>query len=296
MAYKKRYDGRDFKELRPLTAKAGVIPEADGSAYFQIGKTAAYAAVYGPRELHPKFMQNPKKGLLRCNYSMMPFSGAGDRVRPGPSRRSKEISMVTENALRPVVDLSSFPNAVVDVYIELPQTDAGSRCAGICAAAIALADAGIPMRDLVSAVSCGFVEDRVVVDLDYQEEAHKPGPVADIPVAMVPSTGEFTLLQMDGEITFDQFADALDMMQEACEKIKVVQQEALVQRYKDLAADHDIDYDTMLDEIAAKDLERQEEEANASEDENSDADENQEYNDDEQDDVDEDDEEDEKNE
>ncbi|MFW5746898.1 MAG: exosome complex exonuclease Rrp41, partial [Nanoarchaeota archaeon] len=130
--YIERVDGRkSMTDMRPIIAKAGVIKGADGSAYFKIGNTEAYAAVYGPRELHPRFMQDPKKGVLRCHYSMMPFSGMGDRVRPGPNRRAKEISMVTTAALQPVVDLSDFPNAVVDVFIELPQTDAGSRCAGI---------------------------------------------------------------------------------------------------------------------------------------------------------------------
>ena len=78
MVYDKRLDGRKPDELRPIIAKAGVIERADGSAYFKIGNTAAYAAVYGPRELHPKFLQDPKKGLLRCTYSMMPFSGMGN--------------------------------------------------------------------------------------------------------------------------------------------------------------------------------------------------------------------------
>ena len=50
MTYKKRFDGRDWNELRPIEAKAGVIKNADGSAYFKIGNTIAYAAVYGPRE------------------------------------------------------------------------------------------------------------------------------------------------------------------------------------------------------------------------------------------------------
>jgi exosome complex component RRP41 len=135
----KRCDGRTPDELRPMKAKVGVVPRADGSAMLQIGNTIAYAAVYGPRELFPKFMQNPEKGVLRCAYNMMPFSGHGERVRPGGSRRAKEISVLTEKALMPVLDLSEYPNSVVDVFIELPQTDAGTRCAGICAAAMALA-------------------------------------------------------------------------------------------------------------------------------------------------------------
>ncbi|MBU0472511.1 MAG: exosome complex exonuclease Rrp41, partial [Nanoarchaeota archaeon] len=48
MTYKKRVDGRKFDETRPIEAKAGVIKNADGSAFFRIGKTSAYAAVYGP--------------------------------------------------------------------------------------------------------------------------------------------------------------------------------------------------------------------------------------------------------
>ena len=233
MAYTKRIDGRkSFDELRPISAKAGVIPRAHGSAIFQIGKTVAYAAVYGPRELHPKFMQNPKCGLLRCNYSMMPFSGSGDRVRPGPNRRAKEISMVTEKSLLPVLDLSQFPNAVVDVYIELPQTDAGSRCAGICAASIALADAGIPMKDLVCAVSVGKVDDKIVVDLDYNEEAYEKGPVADVPMALIPSTGEISLLQMDGEITKEDLIKALEIGKKKLLEIYELQKKALKEKFK----------------------------------------------------------------
>src|SRR3989344_5850187 len=121
-----RVDGRKINELRPIEAKTGVIKRADGSAMFKIGKTIAYAAVYGPRELHPKFLQNPQKGLLRCNYNMMSFSGAGNRVRPGPSRRSKEINLVIQKALMPVLSLEKYPNAVIDVFIELLQTDAGT--------------------------------------------------------------------------------------------------------------------------------------------------------------------------
>ncbi len=234
MAYKKRHDGRKPDETRPITAKAGVIPKADGSGYFKIGKTEAYAAVYGPRELHPRSMQDPKQGLLRCTYNMMPFSGQGDRVRPGPSRRSKEISMVMENALRPIVDLDAYPNAVVDVFVELPQTDAGSRCAAISAAAIALADAGVKMRDVVTAVAVGFVDGLIVVDLDYEEEAWKEGEVADIPVAMIPSTGEITLLQMDGKVEKKDLLAALKQAQPVFQRIAEIQRGAVKQRYAEI--------------------------------------------------------------
>ena len=234
MVYEQRFDGRNVDEMRPISAKVGIIPNADGSAMFQIGKTVAYAAVYGPRDLYPRFKQNPKTGILRCNYNMMPFSGYGDRVRPGGNRRSKEISMVTENALRPIVNLENFPNAVVDVFIEFPQTNAGSRCAGICAASMALADAGISMKELVAAVSVGKVDDKIVVDLDYREEAYEEhsGLVADVPIAMLGRSEKLSLLQMDGMISKGDLIKSLHLGKKALRQIIKVQEEALKEKFR----------------------------------------------------------------
>ncbi len=234
MTYKQRIDGRGFDETRAIEAKVGVIKRADGSAMFKIGNTWAYAAVYGPRNLHPRFLQDPQRGILRCNYNMMPFSSSGERVRPGGSRRSKEISLVTEKALIPVLDLEEYPNSVVDVFIELPQTEAGSRCAGICAASMALADAGLEMKDLVAAVSLGKVDDKLLIDLDYLEESYTEGPVADIPIAMMPNSGKITLLQMDGEITKQELMKLLEMSKKLCLDIYEIQKKALKEKYQEV--------------------------------------------------------------
>ncbi len=230
MVYTKRIDGRKIDELRPMEAKAGVINNANGSASFKIGKTWAIAAVYGPREVFPRFMANPKEGILRCHYTMMPFSGSGERIKPGRSRRSQEISMVMEQSLKPVVDLSAFPNSVVDIFVELPQTDAGTRCAAISAACIALADAGIPMKDMVSSIAVGQVDGTVVADLNYNEESY-PAIVSDIPVAMLHNTKEISLLQMDGEISKSDLLKALEMAKIATEKVYLLQVKALKEKF-----------------------------------------------------------------
>ena len=232
MSYDKRLDGRAWTQMRPIEAKVGVIKNAQGSAYFKIGKTAAYAAVYSPRNLHPKFMQNPSTGILRCFYNMMPFSGQGDRVRPGGSRRSKEISMVTEKAISPVLNLTEYPNTTVDVFIELPQTDAGSRCAGICAASMALADAGLAMKDLVAAIAVGKVDDKIVVDLDYAEESYEGGEVADIATAWLPNSDQLTLLQCDGVISREELKAALVMGLEASKRLYEIQKAALKEKFQ----------------------------------------------------------------
>tara|TARA_Y100000034_G_scaffold20758_2_gene23829 strand:+ start:13009 stop:13737 length:729 start_codon:yes stop_codon:yes gene_type:complete len=238
---KQRLDGRKFDEVRPVIAKVGIVKNAIGSAMFQIGKTRAIAAVYGPRELYPRFLQNPEKGLLRCNYNMLPFSGTnGGRIRPGGNRRAKEIGLVTQKALLPALDLSEFPNAVVDVFIEIEQSDAGTRCAGICAASMALAHAGFQMKDLVSAISVGIVDNEIIADIDYKEEHYpefakeeiKSEYSTDIPVAMMSNLDKFTLLQLDGRAKSDELKKSLEMAKKACQDIYEIQKKALKQAYE----------------------------------------------------------------
>ena len=227
---KARNDGRTPDQLRPMKAEVGVIPNADGSAMFQAGKTIAYAAVYGPRELYPRFLQNPKRGILRCTYNMMPFSGHGDRVRPGGSRRSKEISVVTADALSPVLDLSDYPNSVVDVFVELTQTDGGTRCAGITAAAMALADAGLKMKDLVSAMSMGMLDGELIADINGTEDCVLGA--TDVPIAFIPNMDKISLLQLDGPMSREMLKELLEIGKKKCLEIYKVQQKALKKKYK----------------------------------------------------------------
>jgi exosome complex component RRP41 len=227
MSYTKRLDGRKFDELRPIRAEVGVIPNADGSALFAHGDTVAIATVYGPKVLNPKHMQKPDRGLIRCNYNMLPFS-VTERAKPGPSRRSKEISMVTENALSSVVDLTRFPGTVIDVEILILQANASTRCAGINAAAMALAHAGIVMKEMVSSVSIGKIDDKIVADITKAEEDYHEGEgPTDIPFTMTSRTKQITHLQLDGKIQTHRFKEAMEAAKHACHKILKYQERAL---------------------------------------------------------------------
>ncbi len=222
-----RPDGRKYNELRPVTAKVGVVPNADGSALFAFGDTIAIAAVYGPRQLHPQHMQNPQTGIIRCNYDLLSFS-VYERKRPGPSRRSKEISKVTEWALSPAVFLESFPNTVIDVEIYILQADAGTRTAGINAASMALAHAGIPMKDLVCSVAVGKTDKNLIVDLTKEEEdAHEGEGATDFAIAKLANCDEFTLMQMDGKVQPDLIPELMQMATHACNEIFEIQKKAL---------------------------------------------------------------------
>lgn len=222
-----RADGRNFNELRPLKIEAGVLERADGSAYLEIGGNKILAAVYGPRELHVRRIMRPDMAVIRCRYNMAPFS-VGERKRPGPDRRSVEISKITADALRPAIFLEKFPRSTIDVFIEVLEAEGGTRCAGITAASVALADAGIPMKDLVVSCAAGKADGNVILDLSEDED--KEGE-ADLPVAIMPRSGEITLLQMDGHMTPDEFEKALDLAIEGCNKINAVQKEAIKNKY-----------------------------------------------------------------
>jgi exosome complex component RRP41 len=223
----KRNSGRKVDEIRPITAKVGVIPNADGSAMFCFGDTIAIAAVYGPRKMHPQHQQDPEKGTLRCNYNMLSFS-VTERARPGPNRRSTEISKIIEWALEPVLIIEKYSNMVIDVHVNVLQANASTRCAAINAAAIALAHAGIPMKDIVSSVSVGKLDKTLVLDLDkYEDSDFEEGEGStDIPITMTPQ-GEITHLQLDGKITKDQLKEAIEMAKKATKKIYDAQKKAL---------------------------------------------------------------------
>ena len=227
MAYTKRFDGRKMDELRPMKAQIGVIPRADGSAMFTFGDTVAIAAVYGPKQLHPQHLQNPQKGIVRCYYDMLSFS-VTERKKPGPSRRSQEISKITEWALSQVLLLDEFPNTVVDIHISILQANASTRVAGINAASMALAQAGVPMKELVAAVSVGKMDTTVVVDVIKEEEDYEEGEGAtDIPMAFLSNSRRMSLLQLDGKCSPEKLKEAINAGEKACQQIIDLQKKIL---------------------------------------------------------------------
>jgi len=222
-----RHDGRKVDELRPVKIEVGVLKNANGSAYIEFGKNKIIAAVYGPKEVHPKHMALPDRAVLRCRYHMSPFS-TDTRKNPAPSRREIEISKVIREALEPAVMLYDYPRTAIDVFLEVLQSDGGSRCASIAASSVALADAGINMKDLVCACAAGKVADQVVLDLDDVEDKEGSG---DMPLAMMPNFEQVTLFQLDGILSSQQFKQAFSFALDGCKRVYQLQKEALMKKY-----------------------------------------------------------------
>ncbi len=202
-----RPDGRKYDELRPYKIRAHILKNADGSAEIRLGGNWIIAAVYGPKEHFPKFEISQDRAILNCRYHMNPYS-TSERKSPKPSRREIELSKVIRNALTQSVILDDFPEMSIDVFIEVAQAEGSTRVASITAASVALADAGIPMRDMVVGCSAGKYNGHIILDVGEIED--KEGE-ADLPIAIMPNLRKVVLLQMDGKMTHEEFKKAFDL-------------------------------------------------------------------------------------
>jgi len=228
----KRLDGRKMDELRPITIEAGVLNRATGSAYLTWGKNKVLAAVYGPREVFPKHETNLYGSVVRCRYMMAPFS-TEEHGRAGPNRRSREISKVMREAFENIIIKEVYPKTAIDIYVDILEGQGSTRVAGLTAAAVALANAGIPMKDIPIGVSVGKIENQIAVDMMKEEDNFGQ---ADIPLAIAPASGEIILLQMDGKMTREEFVYALDLAYAKVDEIREKQINALREFFKKSSA------------------------------------------------------------
>ena len=231
----KRLDGRDKDELRPIKMEVGLLANADGSAYIEWGNNKILPAVFGPREVHPHHLAKSDRGILRVFYRMATYS-VWERKRPAPGRREKEISMVISDCLEPVLFLELYPGSAFEVFIQVLDADGGTRCASTTVAALALADAGVPMKSLVTSVAVGKIDDELVVDLSGIED--KAGQ-ADLPVCITWFNDEISLLQFDGDMNLEEMNSSLEAAREALGKVYQMQLEVLKAKY--IAIQEEID-------------------------------------------------------
>lgn len=220
----RRVDGRGLGEMRPIEIRLGVVSNADGSAYVAYGRTRVVAAVYGPKEAHPRHLALTDRAIMRVRYHMAPFSTKDERKSPSPSRREIEISKVLREALEPAVFLERFPRTMIDVFVEVLEADGSTRVASLTAASLALADAGIPMRDLVIGVSVGLLDGFVALDLNGLEDQFGEG---DMPIGYMPNLGNITLMQLDGEWSVDKVEEGVAMAVRGVGEVYRVVKEAI---------------------------------------------------------------------
>ncbi len=178
----KRIDGRKVDEVRPLSIKTGVLPRTHGSALFTRGETQALTVctLGSPSdELLIQDMYGERRKRYLHYYNFPPFS-VGEVGRFGaPNPREIGHGMIAEKALRPVIpSQDDFPYTIMLVS-EIITSNGSSSMASTCGSTLALMDAGVPIKDMVSGVAMGLiVEDdsfsryQILTDLSGEEDAN----------------------------------------------------------------------------------------------------------------------------
>lgn len=206
-----RPDGRGFHQCRPAFFRTGAANAASGSAYAEFGNTKVIVSVFGPRE-SKKAMMYSDTGRLNCNVSYTTFATP---VR-GLGSDHKEYSSMLHKALHGAIILDSFPKTTVDVFALVLESGGSDLPVMISCASLALADAGIMMYDLVTAVSVTCIGKNLIIDPVLEEESNQDGSLM---ITCMPSRYEVTQLTITGEWSTPKINEGMQLCLDACGKL-----------------------------------------------------------------------------
>ncbi|KAM9121966.1 exosome complex component MTR3 [Pangshura tecta] len=227
--------GREAAALRPLLARAGLLSQAEGSAYVELGGgTKVLCAVRGPREAAEG------RGRLLCEFRRAPFSGRGARPRPGPAAaaRERELGLALQEALAPAVRLARYPRARLELTALVLQDGGSALAAALSAAALALADAGVEMFDLV--VGCGLCRAPGPGGawLLQPSEAEERAAAARLTVALMPGLNQVAGLLGSGQGgPPESWAQAVRLGLEGCQRLYPLLRRSLLRSAERRAAE-----------------------------------------------------------
>ncbi len=211
--HKKRPDGRDADEIRPITIETGVTPRTHGSALFTRGQTQALSvAALGTlkEEMRVDTLGLQSKKYYWHHYNFPPFS-VGEAGRLGVKRRDIGHGALAERALVPMVpSIEEFPYTI-RVVSDIFESNGSSSMASVCGSSLSLMDAGVPLKRPVAGIAMGLIkegEDYIVLTDIAGVEDH----LGDMDFKVAGTDRGITALQMDIKIsgvTFDILRDAL---------------------------------------------------------------------------------------
>ena len=183
---KPRPSGRAADALRPVSFETDVNKYAEGACLVRFGDTHVLCCASVENRV-PGWMKGSGRGWVTAEYGMLPRATdqRGDReaARGRQSGRTQEIQRLIGRSLRAVTDLTALGEIQIKVDCDVLQADGGTRTAAITGGWVALALAvrhlqtikairAWPLHDHVAAISCGLVDGRAVLDLDYQEDSN----------------------------------------------------------------------------------------------------------------------------
>jgi len=211
-------DDRKVDELRPVSIDTTFNSYAEGSALISFGNTRVLCTA-SIEERQPPFLRGTERGWVTAEYGMLPRAthtrGGREAARGKQTGRTVEIQRLIGRSLRAVVDLDQLGPRSISLDCDVLQADGGTRTAAITGAWVALRRAvntllengtieGDPLMGQVAAVSCGFVENRGLLDLQYSEDSQAQ---MDANFVMTPDGGviEVQATAEDKPLAWDQF-------------------------------------------------------------------------------------------
>ncbi|WP_042164905.1 ribonuclease PH [Paenibacillus gorillae] len=204
-----RTDGRQPSELRPVTITTGVNKYAEGSVLIEVGETKVICTA-SVEERVPPFMKGQGKGWITAEYSMLPRAthsrNQREAARGKLTGRTMEIQRLIGRALRSVVDLQALGERTITLDCDVIQADGGTRTTSITGSFVALClavnklaktttFAKYPITDYLASVSVGVIQERALLDLNYDEDSKAK---VDMNVVMT-GNGKFVEVQGTGE-------------------------------------------------------------------------------------------------
>jgi ribonuclease PH len=203
-----RIDGRTKDAPRQVRITPGYLDFAEGSALIESGQTKVICAAT-IEERVPGFLRGSKSGWVTAEYSMLPRSTLTRTPRDtggSPGGRASEIQRLIGRSLRAATDLSALGERTVILDCDVLQADGGTRTAAITGAYVALYQAlhrlvrqgvlpSVPLKCAVAAISVGVVDEELLLDLCYEEDARAQ---VDFNVVMT-DRGEYVELQGTAE-------------------------------------------------------------------------------------------------
>ena len=210
-----RIDGRKNDEIRNVEIISNYLKHAEGSCLISFGETKVLCAATVEDKV-PSFLKGTGQGWITAEYSLLPRSTETrterEAVKGKQSGRTHEIQRLIGRSLRTAVDLSALGERQVKVDCDVIQADGGTRTASICGACVALGLAlkklNLELQHLVAAVSCGVINNEVLLDLNYAEDSQAE---VDANFVMV-ETQDLVEIQATGERSLLRDRQLLQML------------------------------------------------------------------------------------
>jgi polyribonucleotide nucleotidyltransferase len=237
---KSRIDGRAFNEVRPITCEVGCLPRAHGSALFTRGETQALVtATLGSEgdEQRVETLDGMTFRKFMLHYNFPPFCVGEVRFMRGPSRRDIGHGALAERGISAVLPLPEKFPYTMRVVSDILESNGSSSMATVCGASLALMDGGVPIKNPVSGIAMGLIQDgneTVILSDILGDEDH----LGDMDFKVVGTSEGITSLQMDIKIsgvTREIMSNALDQAKEGRLHILGKMREAIEEPRADIA-------------------------------------------------------------